>query len=100
MRRAADAVGGQAAMAELLGYRDRRNVWPWINADDRPVPAEHCPTIERASGVPVDELRRDLNWLRVPDASWPHPEGRPVLDFVGAVARVDAPRAPEAARAA
>lgn len=53
-------------MAEILGYEDRRNVWPWFNTDRR-FPAEHCPAIERATrekGDPVtcEELRPDVPW--------------------------------------
>lgn len=61
LRRAADVLGGQAALAELLGYTDRRNVWPWFNTD-RKFPAEHCPLVERATGVTCEELRPDVQW--------------------------------------
>lgn len=81
LHRAAQALGGQAALASACGYGDRRHVWPWFNTDRR-VPAEHCPAIERATrakGVPVlcEELRPDVAWavLReqaAPDA--PKPE--------------------------
>ncbi|MGL5117563.1 MAG: helix-turn-helix domain-containing protein [Beijerinckiaceae bacterium] len=61
LRRAADLLGGQAALAELLGCKDRRNVWPWFNTD-RKFPAEHCPLVERATGVTCEELRPDVQW--------------------------------------
>ena len=66
LHRAAKILGGQAAMAEILGYEDRRNIWPWFNTDRR-FPAEHCPAIERATrekGDPVtcEELRPDVPW--------------------------------------
>lgn len=72
LRRAADAIGGQAALASLLGYSDRRNVSPWFTTP-RQFPAEHCPAIERAtralhaedSSKPVvtcEELRPDVPW--------------------------------------
>lgn len=66
LHRAAAILGGQAAMAELLGYSDRRNVWPWFNTD-RQFPAEHCPAIERATRekgdvVLCEELRPDVAW--------------------------------------
>lgn len=48
LQRAAQVLGGQAALASLLGYSDRRNVWPWFNTD-RPFPAEHCPVVEEAT---------------------------------------------------
>lgn len=64
--RAAEVVGGQAALASAIGFTDRRHVWPWFNTDRR-VPAEHCPAIERATrerGSPVlcEELRPDIPW--------------------------------------
>lgn len=53
-------------MAKVLGYDDRRHVWPWFNTDRRLLP-EHCPTIERATRkagdtVLCEELRPDLDW--------------------------------------
>jgi DNA-binding transcriptional regulator YdaS (Cro superfamily) len=61
--RAAEIVGGQAALAKVLGYEDRRNVWPWF-ATDRPFPAEHCPTVELATEgkVTCEQLRPDVAW--------------------------------------
>jgi DNA-binding transcriptional regulator YdaS (Cro superfamily) len=80
LRRAAAALGGQAAIAAACGFSDRRNVWPWFNVDDRDVPAEHCPAIELATReaaaakgdpsliVTCEELREDVRWdvLRQP----------------------------------
>lgn len=61
--RAASLLGGQSSLADLLGYQDRRNVWPWFKTD-RKLPAEHCPVIERATGgkVRCEELRPDVAW--------------------------------------
>lgn len=66
LRRAADVLGGQAALAAACGFPDRRHVWPWFNTPRR-VPAEHCPAIERATrerGAPVlcEEIRPDVAW--------------------------------------
>lgn len=66
LRRAAQVLGGQAALAQACGYQDRRHVWPWFNTS-RSVPAEKCPDIERATreaGSPVfcEELRPDVAW--------------------------------------
>lgn len=66
LHRAAEVLGGQAAVAAALGYDDRRHVWPWFNTD-RKFPAEHCPALERATraaGKPVlcEELRPDVAW--------------------------------------
>ena len=33
----------------------------WANGT-RPIPAERCPDIESATGVPCEELRPDVNW--------------------------------------
>lgn len=66
LHRAAAVLGGQAAMAELLGYKDRRGIWPYFNTD-REFPAEHCPDVEDATRgkgdvVTCEELRPDVNW--------------------------------------
>ncbi len=66
LHRAAAILGGQAAMAVVLGYDDRRHVWPWFNTD-RQFPAEHCPKVERATRdkgqtVFCEELRPDIAW--------------------------------------
>ncbi|MBS7348693.1 MAG: helix-turn-helix domain-containing protein [Comamonas sp.] len=49
----------------------------------RPIPSARCPSIELATGgaVTCDELLPNLTWYRIPDAAWPHPLGRPALDF-------------------
>jgi DNA-binding transcriptional regulator YdaS (Cro superfamily) len=70
LRRAADNLGGQAALASVLGYGDRRNVAPWFRADGPRFPAEHCPKVERALRalgdpsklVTCEQLRRDVPW--------------------------------------
>jgi DNA-binding transcriptional regulator YdaS (Cro superfamily) len=64
--RAAGVVGGQAALAELLGYKGRQGVSPYFTSD-RPIQAEHCLIVERetrARGQPVtcEELRPDVEW--------------------------------------
>lgn len=66
LERAADVLGGQAALAAICGYPDRRHVWPWFNTDRR-VPPEKCPLIERATKergevVTCEELRSDVEW--------------------------------------
>lgn len=72
--RAAEQLGGQAALASALGFSDRRSVWPWFNTDRR-VPAEHCPSIERATGgrVRCEELRPDVPWDVLRMQSHPEP---------------------------
>ena len=48
----------------------------------RTAPIERCPGIERAlqGAATVEQLRPDVRWVRVPDADWPHPQGRPLAD--------------------
>ena len=63
LSKAAEIVGGQAALAKALGYKDRRNVWPWFNQGAQ-VPADRCPEIERLTGgaVRCEDLRPDIPW--------------------------------------
>ena len=69
VRRAAETVGGQAKLAELLrlqGPSPRAVVWAWC--DRGRVPPEHCAQIELATAGAV--TRRDLrpdDWWRI----WP-----------------------------
>jgi DNA-binding transcriptional regulator YdaS (Cro superfamily) len=42
--RAAEILGGQAALGIAIGINDRRRVWPWFSTHRR-VPVEHCPSI-------------------------------------------------------
>ena len=55
-------VGGQASLARILGVKPP-TVNQWIGAD-RPIPAERCPAIERATdgAVRCEELRPDVDW--------------------------------------
>jgi DNA-binding transcriptional regulator YdaS (Cro superfamily) len=56
-------------------------VWQWANGV-KPVPADRCPGIERASdgAVTCEEMRSDVRWARIPDSTWPHAKGRPTID--------------------
>lgn len=62
IRTAADIVGGQAALARLLDVKPP-TVNQWVNGDRR-VPAEQCPSIERATkgAVRCEDLRPDVAW--------------------------------------
>ena len=73
-------VGTQAQMARVLKLS--AGMVHQLVKGTRPVPTKHCASIERATKgrVPVQALRPDKAWLRVADANWPHPEGRPLLD--------------------
>jgi DNA-binding transcriptional regulator YdaS (Cro superfamily) len=73
-----DQLGGPTAVARMVGCR----VPSVIEWRKRGIPADRCPAIERATSgaVTVEALRPDVAWSRIPDPSWPHPAGRPVID--------------------
>ena len=73
-----DQLGGPTAVARMVGCR----VPSVIEWRKRGIPADRCPAIERATSgaVTVEVLRPDTAWSRIPDPSWPHPAGRPVID--------------------
>lgn len=60
--RAADLLGSSAAIARVCGV-SKGAVWQW-SLPGRRVPAEHCPTIEKATLglVRCEELRPDVDW--------------------------------------
>lgn len=73
-------VAGEAfAVAAGASLGHLRNV----SIGFRTASAELAFNIEREShgAVPVDELIEGSAWKRIPDPDWPHPEGRPLLDF-------------------
>jgi DNA-binding transcriptional regulator YdaS (Cro superfamily) len=76
LERACKAAGSQTKLGLLLG-RKKAAVSRWKREG---IPAEVCPDIERLTGVPCEELRPDLTWVRVKDKRWPNPKGRPLLD--------------------
>jgi DNA-binding transcriptional regulator YdaS (Cro superfamily) len=73
-----DQLGGPTAVARMVGCR----VPSVIEWRKRGIPADRCPAIERATSgaVTVEVLRPNVAWSRIPDPSWPHPAGRPVID--------------------
>lgn len=62
IEKARDIVGGTTALAKLLKL-EPPTVSEWISGK-RPVPAEHCPEIERATGgaVRCEELCPKVDW--------------------------------------
>jgi DNA-binding transcriptional regulator YdaS (Cro superfamily) len=72
---------GKSKMAAALGVTPV-TVHQWCDGS-RPIPSARCPSIELATGgaVTCEELLPFAPWARIPDAAWPHPSGRPVLDF-------------------
>ncbi len=73
-------LGGPAAVARITGLKPP-TVHGW-----KKIPAVHCPSIERfhKGAFTVEKMRPDVVWHRVPDASWPHPSGRPLIDAAAA----------------
>ena len=73
-----------AQLRERVGAQSDMQVRQWQHGYAGRKPSfENCVAIERATEgrVTVEELRPDAAWLRVKDKAWPHPKGRPVLDF-------------------
>lgn len=59
--------GGHGGVAKVLGYTDRRNVWPWTSGQ-RDFPPEHCVTIEmKSDGRITRQELRPQDW----QAIWP-----------------------------
>ena len=60
--KACNVVGGQAALARLLGIKPP-SVNQWVR-DGRPIPAERCPDIEKLThgAVRCEDLRPDVDW--------------------------------------
>jgi DNA-binding transcriptional regulator YdaS (Cro superfamily) len=54
LRQAIDAVGSVHKLARALGIR-QQSLWKW-----REVPTERILDVERATGIPREELRPDL----------------------------------------
>lgn len=80
----------RAAVATAVGIHDQY-LYQCLTGR-RPTPADRCPAIERATSgrVSCEELRPDVRWHRVPDADWPHPEGRPLIDVAAPKAQKEA----------
>ena len=59
LERAISAADGITALAALLGLKSHSVIHQWrLNR----VPAEHCPAIERHTGVRCEDLRPDVQW--------------------------------------
>jgi len=48
-------TGGTLKLSRALGLRSHSSLLRW-----KQIPHQHCPTIERAFGIPRHELRPDL----------------------------------------
>lgn len=84
---AVDIMGSQAALARRL-HISASTVNEWVQGA-RQVPTAQCVRVERITQgrVTADALRADVNWLRIPDPSWPHPKGRPLVDLAPELTR-------------
>ena len=80
-QKAIDDLGGTVCVARMAGV-SAPSVTNWRK---RGIPPDRCPRIEKATAgrMTVEELRPDVCWVRVPDAEWPHPGGRPCIDVIG-----------------
>lgn len=89
-------LGGVSAVARMVGCKPP-SVMEWRR---RGIPADRCPTIERACGgrFSCEQLRPGEAWHRVPDPDWPwHPSGRPLIDVARMRGEVAAQEARDAA---
>lgn len=73
-------MGSASSLALALNV-SAAAVGQW-KSGDRQVPPERCTEIEALTGfrVSCEELRPDVGWVRMPDPSWGHPNGRPLVD--------------------
>ena len=62
IKKAAESAGGITALARMIGVTPP-TIHQWISGI-RPIPAERCPQIERATGgaVRCEDLRPDVDW--------------------------------------
>jgi Putative antitoxin of bacterial toxin-antitoxin system, YdaS/YdaT len=76
-----------AQLRERVGAQSDAQIRQWQHGYAERKPSfDNSVAIEKATDgqVTVEELRPDGPWLRVKDKAWPHPKGRPVLDFAHA----------------
>lgn len=68
LERAVKLVGGQSALAKVLGVK-QGHVWYWLNGAKR-IPAEYCAAVEEATSGAVSkhDLRPDLFEAEKPNA--------------------------------
>lgn len=79
-------VGGAASLARAVRVSPPM-VTQWLRGL-RAVSPDRCHLIERATegAVRCETLRPDIQWSRIADPTWPHPDGRPVIDVARPVA--------------
>lgn len=73
-----------AQLRERIGAPSSAQIRQWQHGYAGRKPSfENCVAIESATAgaVTVEEIRPVGFWMRIADPAWPHPLGRPVLDF-------------------
>jgi DNA-binding transcriptional regulator YdaS (Cro superfamily) len=70
---AINLLGGPVAAARRLGIERYQTVQSWLR---NRVPAEHCPAIERETGVRCEDLRPDVPWGVLRGQPWDGVERR------------------------
>lgn len=80
VREGIKVAGGPAKVAKELGVSVQA-VCFWRDGE-RKLPEFACPTLERMTSgrFTCEALREGAPWHRIPDPTWPHPKGRPLLD--------------------
>ncbi len=75
--------GGVAQLARALPVSTVYLHQIAVRQDGREPSRELAVDIERETEgvVPVEEMRPQDTWVRVPDPNWPNPAGRPLLDL-------------------
>lgn len=63
-------AGSQKALADLLGVS--KAFVNQIAQGERPIPAERCARIEESLGIPCEQLRPLLQWVRDADGRVTH----------------------------
>lgn len=71
---------GFLGLARRIGV-SAPSVHEWASGK-RPTPPVRCALIEFVTRgkVTCEQIRSDVVWVRIPDAAWPHPGGRPAID--------------------
>jgi DNA-binding transcriptional regulator YdaS (Cro superfamily) len=92
LNRAIEALGGVVPTADAVGVA---HSLPSMWRARRRVPPDKCPALEYATEgtVTANELAPDVTWARIPDPTWPHPDGRPCIDVAGPPAQLESSNA-------
>ncbi len=77
LKEAIREMGSQKRLAAVV-MKAQGHVSHWLANG---LPHDYAPAIEKATGVSVERLCPATTWRRMPDPEWPHPDGRPLVDF-------------------